>query len=193
MNPYSQFSLSIPFCNECQYCCQGIPTGVCGYHTLLEIQQGNIPPEICSRFIVYRIHKKHVDGAAFTWWHLPSTAINLITQITCSQEEFYEILAIPKTRGKCILLGSCGCAYPQAKPFNCNIFPFYLQKDDFHVASWCKYIDQLDVRDFQPQVEQITHDYQKYSLLHRTQYMMTLQKLKKKWDWTIHVYRTISS
>jgi hypothetical protein len=42
--------------------------------------------------------------------------------------------------------------YPQAKPFNCEIFPFYYEKGVFQVAAWCKYIEALDVRSFDSKV-----------------------------------------
>lgn len=187
MNPYSATTISIPFCEECKYCCHGIPTGVCGYHTLLEIEHDAIPPEICQRFVLYRIHQKFTDEAALRWWHLPDS--NLLTEMTILKDEFYEILAIPKTRGNCPLLGSNGCLFPDAKPFNCEIFPFFMQRDDFIVANWCKFIKDIDVRTFQLPVQTITEEYQSYSIENASRYDELLKKLHKKWQWRTHIFR----
>ncbi|WP_371804602.1 hypothetical protein [Candidatus Lokiarchaeum ossiferum] len=187
MNSYSSTTISIPYCEDCKFCCHGIPTGVCGYHTLVEIEQGTLPPEICQKFVVYRIHKKFIDEAASRWWHCPDS--NLLTEMTLVKDNFYEILAIAKTRGKCPLLGPYGCLYPDAKPFNCEIFPFYIGEKDFHIASWCKFIDKLDVRTFESPVKTIIEEYEHYSIKNASRYYELLKNLQKKWQWTVHTFR----
>ncbi len=160
---------------------------MCGYHTLLEIASERIPDNICEKFIIYRIHQDHLDDAALRWWHYPSS--NLLANMTLEEENFYEILAIPKTRGKCPLLGETGCEYPRAKPFNCEIFPFHYEKGIFQAAAWCKYIEALEVRSFDSKVHGLIQEYQTLSSTHNKEYFDTLGALKKKYNWRIHHFR----
>ena len=178
-------SIEIPKCAECRDCCTNIPTAICAYNVLEKILKDKIPLIIQNQFVIYNVHRKYLEKAAKTWWHLPN--VNLLESITTPIEEIYSFLAIPKTRGHCIFLGPVGCLFPEIKPYNCRIFPFHLFQNRLESANWCSYIAEenkdlshKELNKIMNNLHDIVSEYRNYNEKYRDEYIISLKKIKLK-------------
>lgn len=179
----------IPFCHQCRSCCTDIPTCLCSYAILEKIQQDHFSIHLIQNFVIYQVEGRDLEKAALLWWHLPDS--NILSHMTVpNDQQMYEYLAIPKTRGNCMFWTPEGCKFPDLKPFNCRIFPFHLEKHLFRTASWCPVGQQLnELPTTQQKIQHITEEYMEYCVRFQKEYAWAMQAIKTRFDLQIVHYK----
>jgi hypothetical protein len=178
-NSYEQILSNL--CNTCKECCkEGVPEGVCGYNTIEQILAGKIPENLVKQLVIYRVPREKIDEAAIKWWQFPKT--NLLKVLTKEENGFYEFLAVPYAKIKCIFLSDEGpCLYPQAKPFDCSMFPFHFDHEQFKIETWCKMTEpcQTNKEVYKKYYNQTLKSAQQYEKFVKKNTKLYFEKLKE--------------
>lgn len=189
-NSYEQILSDL--CSVCKECCkEGVPEGICGYNTIDMILNGKIPENLVKQLVVYRVPQDRIDEAATKWWHFPKK--NLLKLLTKEENGFYEFLAVPYAKIKCIFLSDDGpCLYPDAKPFDCSMFPFHFEKGEYRIETWCKMTelcqinkDKYDKKVFDKYYSQTlksAKQYEKFAKKYSKAYFEKLKEIKNKYS-----------
>ena len=173
--------IKINDCSECKGCCSGISEIICGINMIKAIQKKEIPEELIQKMRIYRVSEENLNKAAKIWGLFPLT--NLLKVMTLPTTGFYEFLALPSSAERCIFLSDNGCLYPDAKPFECGLYPFYIYKMQFRTDFRCKYSDNMEddliLREF---IGQYITDYLLTSHEHKKEYYEYVKYLKPKYN-----------
>jgi Fe-S-cluster containining protein len=172
--------MTFEICAACRGCCFNIPESICSYNTLLEALNGRIPEATIRKMVIYRVREEDLDRMARRWILHPF--VNLLQYITPVENGERRVLALPAVRDNCIFLTEKGCAYPDAKPFECAIYPFYIYKLKLETDYECDYA--RDLADDEPDRENLSRymaDHLLFCEKNSLSYLRDLKILKNRY------------
>lgn len=183
--------IQIPLCVSCKQCCRSIPTAILGYYSIEYIfLNENFYPSmdrLKHQLVLYRVHSKYIDQAAKTWQHRFHD--NILTNLTLPESDYYEFLAIPKSRDQCPFLTDQGCKLAEYKPFNCKIFPLQIHRDYFDIASQCP-ISKVSYREqFKKSLYRIIYQYNEASMQSAQLYYGLVKRLQSRYNFPVVTFK----
>ena len=170
-------------CGTCKECCKRIPVCVCDYRVIEAINSDILPIEIIKQLQIYQIKEEILDYIAHIWWFFPNQ--NLLKLISLEEDGFYFILAIPRLLGGCPFLSKDkerGCQFPQIKPYNCAIYPYYLEYGELKMSSTCKHTKTKNIIEIKSTVRQIADNLAWECLKNQENYFKNLKKIQEMYD-----------
>ncbi len=167
-------------CDTCKECCKSIPVCVCDYRVIEGINSEILPIEIIKQLRVYQIEEEMLNFIAKIWWYFPNQ--NLLKLMTIGEEGFYSFLTIPRLQGGCPFLSKDkekGCLFPEIKPYNCAIFPYYQEQGEFKISSNCKYAKTRSINEIKSQLVQIVKKFARECVRNQKNYFKNLKKIQE--------------
>lgn len=181
------FTIFVEVCGVCKECCRSIPVCVCDYRMIEAIKSDILPIEIIKKLRIYQIEEEMVDYIAKAWWYYPDQ--NLLKLMTIVEEGFYHFLTIPQLREGCPFLSENGCRVPKLKPYNCAIYPYYLERGVLKVSSTCKYSKIRDLEEIRPILKQIAGSFARECAKYQQNYFIHLKTIQEKFSIPQFTYR----
>lgn len=175
-----EFTIFLEDCGICKECCKSIPVCVCDYRVIEAIISEILPIEIINQLRVYQIKEEMLNYIAKIWWYFPNH--NLLKIMTIEEEGLYYILTIPRLRGGCPFLSKDkekGCRFPKIKPYNCAIYPYYLEQGEFKISSTCKYTKTKNKIEIKSSVRQIAENLACECIKNQNNYFKTLRIIQE--------------
>ncbi len=167
-------------CGICRECCERIPICVCDYRVIEAIISDILPIEIINQLRIYQIKEELLNYVAKIWWFFPNH--NLLKLMTIEEEGFYYILTIPRLRGGCPFLSKDkerGCQFPKIKPYNCAIYPYYIEHGEFKISLTCKYAKTKNIIEIKSSIRQIADNFTRECLKNQKNYFKNLKKIQE--------------
>jgi len=139
-----------------------------------------LPIEIINQLRIYQIKEEMLNYTAKIWWYFPNH--NLLKLMTIEEEGFYNYLIIPRLQGGCPFLSEDeekGCRFPKIKPYNCAIYPYYIEHGEFKINSTCKYAKTKNLIEIQSSVRKIAENLASECLKNQKNYYKNLKKIQE--------------
>ncbi|MBN1800395.1 MAG: YkgJ family cysteine cluster protein [Candidatus Lokiarchaeota archaeon] len=167
-------------CGICKECCKSIPVCLCDYRVIKAILSDIIPTEIIKKLRIIQINEEMLNYLAEIWWYFPNQ--NLLKLMTIEEDGFYYFLTIPRVQGGCPFLSEDeqeGCRFPQIKPFNCAIYPFYQVNGELKISPSCKYAKTKNIMEIKSSVNQIADNFAREFAKNQKHYFKDLKKIQE--------------
>lgn len=167
-------------CIVCKECCKSIPVCACDYRVIKAINSDILPIEIINQLRVYQIREDILNYMAKIWWYFPNH--NLLKLMTIEEKGFYNILTIPRRRGECPFLSKGeekGCQFPQIKPYNCSIYPYYLEHGELKISSICKHARTNNMNEIKSSLEKIAENFALECMRNQKNYFKNLKRIQE--------------
>ena len=175
------FTIFLEECGNCKECCRRIPVCVCDYRVIEAIISDMLPNEIINQLRIYQIEEAMLDYTAKIWWYFPNH--NLLKCMTKDEEGFYYLLIIPRLQEGWPFLSEDiekGCRFPDIKPYNCAIYPYYLEDGEFKINSTCKYAINKNIIEIQLSLRRIAENFTLECLKNQEHYFVSLKKIQER-------------